>query len=142
MAETESPEMPSISSYDLLPKLVTHLDRHLVFPLLEFAAGEVPEDNDELNREITKAKYELLKKTNMTDYVANLWCDLEGKETPPDEFAVRRQKVIARLEKFEEDTSVITSLLLRDDVVANLRSDKVANLEFLKKDHDVSFAAS
>lgn len=128
--------VPGTSRYDLLPKLVGYLDRHLIFPLLEFAADQA-QDDEKVTRDITRAKFELLKKTNMTDYVASLWCELEGKSTPPDEFAVKKQQVLDRLAKFEEETSVITDLLQREDVVANLRSDKVANLEFLKKEHDV-----
>ncbi|KAI0379445.1 putative eukaryotic translation initiation factor 3 subunit 6 [Hypomontagnella monticulosa] len=128
-----------MAEYDLLPKLVQHLDRHLIFPLLEFAAGQLPEDADDAAiLPITKAKYELLKTTNMTDFVGNLKAELEGLEQPPPEFNDMRQKVISRLEQFEESTNKLVDLLGREDVVGNLRSDKVANLEFLKKDHDVT----
>ncbi|KAI2631406.1 putative eukaryotic translation initiation factor 3 subunit 6 [Hypomontagnella submonticulosa] len=128
-----------MAEYDLLPKLVQHLDRHLIFPLLEFAAGQLPEEADDASiLAITKAKYELLKTTNMTDFVGNLKAELEGLEQPPAEFNDKRQKVISRLEQFEESTNKLVDLLGREDVVGNLRSDKVANLEFLKKDHDVT----
>lgn len=117
---------------DLLPKLVTHLDRHLIYPLLQFADQE-----EEPSQAITNAKYELLKKTNMTDYVANLYCELKGLDEPPKEFAAKRQEVLDRLDQFTNESEKITDLLSREDVVTSLRSDKVANLEFLKKDHDV-----
>lgn len=126
-----------MAEYDLMPKLVGHLDRHMIFPLLEFATGQIPEDDDAKTREITKAKYELLKTTNMTDFVGNLKADLEDLEEIPAEFNDMRQKVLTRLSQFEEDTSKITDLLGREEVVNNLRSDKVANLEFLKKEHEV-----
>jgi len=117
---------------DLLPKLVTHLDRHLIFPLLQFVA-----EQDDDSHETTKAKYELLKKTNMTDYVATLYCELEGVQDPPKEFAEKREEVLNKLEKYNEESEKITDLLGREDVVTSLRSDKVANLEYLKKEHDV-----
>lgn len=120
---------------DLLPKLVSHLDRHLIFPLLQFVADQ----EEEPTPEITRAKYELLKKTNMTDYVATLYCELEGVDEPPKEFAVKREEVLGRLEKYNEESERITDLLGREDVVTSLRSDKVANLEYLKKEHDVCF---
>ncbi|KAF3763251.1 eukaryotic translation initiation factor 3, subunit 6 [Cryphonectria parasitica EP155] len=128
------------SEFDLLPKLVTKLDRHLIFPLLEFSSSVVENEdgNADKTRELLKAKYELLKKTNMTDYVANLYCDLEGLQDPPKEFADKRQKVIETLENFEDSTNKLTELLQTEEVVSNLRSDKVANLEFLKKEHDVT----
>jgi translation initiation factor 3 subunit E len=119
--------------YDLLPKLVTHLDRHLIFPLLQFVADQ----EDEPSPEITKAKYELLKKTNMTDYVASLYCEMHGVEEAPKEFAVKRQQVLDKLESLGQESAKITDLLGREDVVTSLRSDKVANLEYLKKEHDV-----
>ncbi|KAK3489882.1 eukaryotic translation initiation factor 3 subunit 6 [Neurospora crassa] len=126
------------ANYDLVLKLAPHLDRHMIFPLLEFNAGRLKEDETDKAREILAAKYALLKKTNMTDYVANLYCELEGLKEPPAEYAERRQKVFHQLEKYEQETAKITELLQRDDVVNNLRSDKMANLEFLKKEHDVT----
>jgi translation initiation factor 3 subunit E len=134
--------LPTVSEYDLIPKLVSHLDRHMIFPLLEFSASQLEDEDGNVKdeakaREITQAKYELLKKTNMTDYVANLYCELEGIDERPAEFAERREKVLQRLEQFEEETGKIRELLATEDVVSNLRSDKVANLEFLKKEHEV-----
>ncbi|KAK3688990.1 eIF3 subunit 6 N terminal domain-containing protein [Podospora appendiculata] len=142
--ETANGASPSLAEYDLMQKLAPHLDRHMIFPLLEFSAGQLVDEEsgdvkDEAKaREITQAKYSLLKKTNMTDYVANLYCELEGLDEPPVEFADKRQKVFSQLETYEQETSKITELLQRDDVVNALRSDKVANLEFLKRDHEVT----
>jgi translation initiation factor 3 subunit E len=119
--------------HDLLPKLLPHLDRHLIFPLLQFVADQ----EDEPSPETTKAKYELLKKTNMTDYVASLYMEIEGLNEPPAEFGKKRQEVLDRLEQYEQESAKITDLLSREDVIANLRSDKVANLEYLKKEHEV-----
>ncbi|KAH8903320.1 eukaryotic translation initiation factor 3 subunit [Coniochaeta sp. PMI_546] len=137
--------LPSTSEYDIIPKLVSHLDRHMIFPLLEFSASQLEDEegntkDPEKAREIVRAKYELLKKTNMTDYVANLYCELNDLpvEQRPEEFSQKREAVLARLEQFEEETSKIRELLATEEVVSNLRSDKVANLEFLKREHDVT----
>ena len=143
MASTESANGGILlSEYDLILKLAPHLDRHMIFPLLEFSANQLVDENGQVTdeqkaREITQAKYALTKKTNMTDYVANLYCELEGLEEPPAEFADKKQKVFGQLQKYEQETSKIIELLERDDVVNNLRSDKVANLEFLKREHEV-----
>jgi hypothetical protein len=131
-AQAKTPEDVA-KQYDLLPKLLPHLDRHLIFPLLQFVADQ----EDEPSSEVTKAKYELLKTTNMTDYVANLYCELEGLQEPPAQFGQKRQEVISRLEQYEQESAKMTDLLGREDVITNLRSDKVANLEYLKKEHDV-----
>ncbi|KAK4187627.1 eukaryotic translation initiation factor 3 subunit E [Podospora australis] len=134
----------SPAEYDLLLKLAPHLDRHMIFPLLEFSAGQnIDEESgnvkdEEKARQITQAKFALTKRTNMTDYVANLHCELEGLEQPPAEYAERKKQVFGQLEKYEQETQKITELLERDDVVGALRSDKVANLEYLKREHDVT----
>ncbi|KAI9773354.1 MAG: eukaryotic translation initiation factor 3 subunit E [Geoglossum simile] len=120
--------------YDLLPKLIPHFDRHLIFPLLEFVASQEAEPIEE----ITKTKYELLKHTNMTDYVANLWREIHGVEQIPEEFLRKREEVLSKLQLFVEEASKITELLENDSVVTSLRSDKLANLQFLKEQHGVT----
>lgn len=124
----------------ILPKLAPQLSRHLLFPLIEFEEGQADEQGDaERARRILAGKIKMLEDTNMTDYVAGLHAELHGdKETPP-EYARKRQEVLTQLEKFEQATALISELLERDDVVGGLRSDKVANLEFLKKEHGVRY---
>lgn len=130
------------SEYDLLNKLAPNLDRHMIFPLLEFSASQLVDEDGQVRdeakaRQITQAKFALTKRTNMTDYVANLYCELEGLDEAPAEYTERKKQVFSQLEKYEQQTAKITELLERDDVVNALRSDKVANLEFLKREHDV-----
>ena len=120
--------------WNLLPKLIPHFDRHLIFPLLEFLSGQEGDDA----AEITRTKYELLKQTNMTDYVANLWQDINDSDTIPEEFLKKREEVLQRLQLFGEETSQIDELLNDDNVVSNLRSDKVANMKFLEQQHGVT----
>lgn len=119
--------------YDLLPKLIPHFDRHLIFPLLEFLSGQ-----EEDPTQITKTKYELLKQTNMTDYVSSLWQEINNSDAPPEEFSKKREEVLQRLQLFAEETNQIDELLNDDNVISNLRSDKVANLKFLGEQHGVT----
>lgn len=119
--------------YDLLPKLIPHFDRHLIFPLLEFLSGQQEDPT-----EITKTKYELLKQTNMTDYVSSLWQEINNSDSPPEESSKRREEVLQRLQLFAEETNQIDELLNDDSVISNLRSDKVANLKFLGEQHGVT----
>jgi translation initiation factor 3 subunit E len=133
MADTNT-----VEEYNLLPKVIKHLDRHLIFPLLQFVQEQ--SEDDSANAEITKAKYELLKSTNMTDYVASLYTEINNVEEAPKEFAEKRQKVLEELDRYEQESAKITDLLGREDVVGGLRADKVANLEFLNKEHGVCLA--
>jgi translation initiation factor 3 subunit E len=118
---------------DLLGKLIPHLDRHLIFPLLQFA-----DEADESAGAYTKAKFELLKHTNMTDFVGDLHAKMEGLSERPPQYAKQREEVLQRRDQLQQETSKITGLLEDSDVVSNLRSDKVANLNYLKEHHGVT----
>lgn len=122
------------AEYDLLPKLIPHLDRHLIFPLLRFAE---PED-EQGALEIKKWQLALLKPTNMTDFVGNLHAEVNGLDAAPEEYTKKREEVLQRRDQFEEETSKISGLLDDEAVVNNLRSDKVANLNYLKENHGVT----
>lgn len=121
------------NQHSILPKLIPHLDRHLVFPLLQFLEQL---DND--TTDITTLKFELLKQTNMTDFVGDLYAQINGLSERPQEYVQKREDVLAKREKYQEDCSKIQDLLADQDVVNNFRSDKVANLNYLKENHGVT----
>lgn len=125
-----------VKQQDLLPKLIPNLDRHLVFPLLNFLEQETPEDED--ISDITKLKYALLNNTNMVDFVADLDVELNNLSTRPPKYAEKRDEVMAQKQKYEEETEQIQALLADADVINNLRSDKTANLNYLKENHAVT----
>lgn len=120
--------------YDLLPRMIPNLDRHLVFPLIQFVAGPEEEQTDQDQ----KIKYELLKTTNMIDYIGSLHADINNLSQPADEFNQKREAVLQKREQLEEDTSKILGLLDEESVINNLRSDKTANLNYLKDNHGVT----
>jgi len=122
--------------YNLLPHMIPHLDRHLVFPLLNFIEEETPEEED--TSEITQMKYNLLKQTNMSDFVGDLYAQINNQSERPAEFAQKREEVLEKRSKFEEETEKIQGLLADAEVVGNLRSDKESNMRYLKDNHGVT----
>ncbi|KAK5712998.1 eukaryotic translation initiation factor 3 subunit E [Elasticomyces elasticus] len=124
------------SSPSVLPKLLPYLDRHLVFSLLNFLEEDIPEDQD--TTEIAKLKYGLLKDTNMSDFVGDLYAQLHDLPERPAEYTKKREEVLEQLHKYEEETQKIQDLLQDADVVNNLRSDKESNMKYLKDTHDVT----
>jgi len=82
-----------MASYDLTAVLAKNLDKHLVFPLLEFLSMKkiYPE------ADIEKAKIELVQKTNMIDFLMDIWTSHYNKSEPPAEFQERRQQVVEKL---------------------------------------------
>lgn len=136
MAETNGATVDIVKQYNLLPKLIPNLDRHLVFPLLNFAEEETPEDED--TTEILQMKYALLSQTNMSDFVGDLYAQLNNLPERPAEFAKKREEVLEQRRKYEEETEVIQNLLADAEVINNLRSDKVSNMNYLKENHGVT----
>jgi translation initiation factor 3 subunit E len=129
----------SADGTSVLSKLAPHLSRHLLFPLVQFEGDQAEEAGEaEKAKQILSGKIKLLEDTNMTDYVASLYCELHGVADPPAEYTKKRQDVLAQLEKYQQATAKIADLLTQDEVVNGLRSDKVANLEFLKNQHGVT----
>ncbi|KAK3636992.1 eukaryotic translation initiation factor 3 subunit E [Elasticomyces elasticus] len=124
------------SSPSVLPKLLPYLDRHLVFPLLNFLEEDIPEDQD--TTEIAKLKYGLLKDTNMSDFVGDLYAQLHDLPERPAEYTKKREEVLEQLHKYEEETQKIQDLLQDADVVNNLRSDKESNMKYLQDTHAVT----
>ena len=122
--------------HSLIPKLIPHLDRHIVFPLLNFQEDNTPEDED--ISDITQLKYALLKDTNMADFVGDLYAQVHGLSERPPEYAKKREEALERRRIFEEETEKIQGLLADSEVVKELRSDKVGNMNYLKENHGVT----
>jgi eIF3 subunit 6 N terminal domain len=74
---------------DLTQQLAKHLDRHLVFPLLEFLHHRQLYDE----ADIQKAKIALLDHTNMVDFAMDIHETLYGKGSVPQAMNDRRDEV-------------------------------------------------
>ncbi|KAK6525506.1 eukaryotic translation initiation factor 3 subunit E [Orbilia ellipsospora] len=121
--------------YDLTPKIMSYLDRHLIFHLLAFVRDQQLYPAEEL----LQNTYDLLEPTNMTDYLMDLWKQLHGEEAEvPREFLIKREKVGQEWITLQNETAKITELLENPDVISNFRSDKMQNLQFLKDNHGVT----
>lgn len=123
--------------YDFLDKLVRRMDRHLIFPLLEHQLGAEDISDDRYN-DLKTAIFNLLKNTNMIDYVGNLYKEINDTENIPAEYSRKRESVLSTLQKYEEDSTHLMNLLSDEAVTSQLRSDKVANLKFLEEQHGVT----
>jgi hypothetical protein len=75
----QQPVSTTMATYDLTPRIAPNLDRHLVFPLLEF----LQERQLYPDEQILKAKIELLNKTNMVDYAMDIHKSLYHTEDVP-----------------------------------------------------------
>ncbi|KAI4471902.1 eukaryotic translation initiation factor 3 subunit e [Holotrichia oblita] len=78
-----------MAKFDLTSRMGQYLDRHLVFPLLEFLSAKEIYDEQEL----LKAKLDILSKTNMVDYAIDIRKQLYPKEDVPEELKERRFEI-------------------------------------------------
>ncbi|KAF2738295.1 eukaryotic translation initiation factor 3 subunit E [Polyplosphaeria fusca] len=134
MAEAGSNGADIAEQHNLLSTLMPFLDRHLIYPLLNFSSDE--ESEQPIDQK--KLLLELLKPTNMTDFVGQLYQEIHDLDEMPDEYKQKRDQVLQRRDQLDQETSLISGLLDDENVVTNLRSDKVQNLAFLKESHGVT----
>ncbi|CAG8500416.1 10959_t:CDS:2 [Diversispora eburnea] len=111
-----------MANYDLIPRMIPYLDRHLVLPLLNFlSSNKIYPDHD-----LFKAKYELLAKTNMVDFISELYIEIHGDKEVPSE-------VLQGLETLQTEAQKVMDIITNPEVIAALRQDKLQNLHFLKE---------
>ncbi|XP_039019130.1 eukaryotic translation initiation factor 3 subunit E-like [Hibiscus syriacus] len=119
------------ATYDLTPRIALNLDRHLVFPLLEF----LQESQQYPDEQILKAKMELLNKTNMVEYAMSKFITIHKSlyhtNDVPQDMIDRRVEVVARLKALEDVAALIVTFLQNPNAVQELRADKQYNLQML-----------
>jgi len=122
--------------YDLTSKVGPYLDRHLVFPLLEFLSSKEIFDETEL----LKGRLELLQGTNMLDFVKDEYQRLHNTDDVPDELLERRQEVIYQMKELEAKTEAIQKAFEHPDFQAEALKarDGVALFNFLEERFDIT----
>ncbi|XP_062212782.1 eukaryotic translation initiation factor 3 subunit E-like [Phragmites australis] len=118
-----------MGEHDLTALMAAQLDRHLVFPLLEF----LQERQLYKDEEILEAKIRLLNGTNMVDYAMDIHKSLHGTEDVPADMVSRRAEVVARLRSLEEAAAPLVSFLQNPQLVQELRPDKQYNIHMLQE---------
>ncbi|KAJ8305792.1 hypothetical protein KUTeg_016337 [Tegillarca granosa] len=104
-----------MAEFDLTSRMGQYLDRHLVFPLLEFLS--VKELYDE--KEMLKGKLDLLSNTNMVDFAMDVHKNLYPDQDVP------------------QKTELITKIFEDPEVVRQMQSSRDGRqlFEFLNKDY-------
>jgi len=132
---TSSSTGGSSNSYDLTQTISTFLDRHLVFPLLEFLdlKKDIYSEDD-----LLKAKMDLLAKTNMVDFAMDIHKKLYKTDEVPQEMKTRREAVVARLKDLQTKCTTILRVVENQALVKQLRAEKLFTAQYLQEHHEVS----
>jgi len=122
-----------MAAYDLTARMGRYLDRHLVFPLLEF----LQEKQLYTDEDILQGKIELLQNTNMVDFAMDIHKSLYNTEEVPQLLKDRRQEVVAKLRSLQVSARSVVQFLSNPNLVKQLRSDKSFNLAYLQEEFGI-----
>ncbi|XP_076039971.1 eukaryotic translation initiation factor 3 subunit e [Oratosquilla oratoria] len=122
-----------MAEYDLTSKMGPFLDRHLVFPLMEFLS--VKKIYDEVD--LQQAKLELLSNTNMVDFAVDIHTTLYPDQPVPEELPEQRELVLSELKKVEAEAEPIVQIFTQDEVQNQLQTSRDRQLmQYLIDNHD------
>jgi len=123
-----------MAEFDLTTRMGQYLDRHLVFPLLEFLS--VKEIYDE--KEMLKGKLDLLSNTNMVDFAMDVHSSLYPDQDVPQSLKDKRKNVVEELKRLQAETDPIVKIFEDPEVgkmIHTSRDGKVL-FDFLAKSYD------
>mmetsp|Transcript_12484 Transcript_12484/g.27564 ORF Transcript_12484/g.27564 Transcript_12484/m.27564 type:complete len:136 (-) Transcript_12484:1485-1892(-) len=106
--------------HDLIPTLTPHLDRHMLFPLLEFLDGLLATGADATSlppvpytpTSVARSRLDLLGPTHMVDYAMDVYQQLYPSiGSVPAEMEQKRAAVLERLEELKGVCADLEQLL-------------------------------
>ncbi|KAG5513261.1 hypothetical protein PMAC_001631 [Pneumocystis sp. 'macacae'] len=123
--------------YDLVPCMLPYLDKHLIFPLLEF----LQQKNIYEKKVMLQAKYDLLVETYMTDYIISLSQEMSLIDPlfkSCIEFNKKREEETEMFDLLNTESQKVLKVLDNPEVIVALKQDKAQNLQYLKDSHGLT----
>ncbi|KAH3672530.1 hypothetical protein WICMUC_004215 [Wickerhamomyces mucosus] len=132
MSDLTSQELDIARKYDLTPKVIPFLDRHLVYPIVE-SLRDLYDD-----KAIAQLTFDLFKDTNMTSFVKEQWKLINGSDNIPEEITAKEIKIDEIFNKLNTETKELLDILQSQEVQDHLKQDKAFNREYLEKSHGIT----
>lgn len=106
MAPTEGMEQ-----WDLTAKISPYLDRHMMFPLLEYLDGLIADGTVSYStQDVAAARLALLRPTHMVDYAIDIYKTVHPDNAIPAEMEEQKTSVYQRLEELEKGCKALHEL--------------------------------
>ncbi|XP_018008485.1 eukaryotic translation initiation factor 3 subunit E-B isoform X2 [Hyalella azteca] len=123
----------NMAQYDLTNKLTPYLDRHLVFPLMEFLSVRGIYNETDLQR----TKLDLLSNTNMVDFAMDIQASLYPDQPPSTELTEKRSRVVAELKRLQTESAQIFDIFADPEVQKQVQSsrDYKTLVNYLQENH-------
>jgi len=123
-----------MAEWDLTSKIGPYLDRHLVFPLLEFLTVKGFYDETDLLR----GKLDLLSNTSMVDFAMDVHKSLYPDKEVPGTLKDKRLTVVENLKKLQSETEPILKIFEDSEVTRQISQSRDSKqlLDFLVKGYN------
>merc|ERR1711884_996812 len=115
-----------MAEFDLTSQLGQYLDKHLVFPLLEFISVQKIYDEEEM----LQGKLDLLKSTNMVVFAMDVHKTLYKDQEVPKYLTEKRREVVDELKRQQEQTEKIITIFNDDEVIKMVQSSRDGRVLF------------
>jgi eIF3 subunit 6 N terminal domain len=99
--------LQELLEWNLIDRISPYLDRHMIFPLLDYFEKQIvelppKEDKENVLKNINEARYGLLRPTHMVDYLMDVYKSLYLSAALPEELSQQKEQVLQDLEHFKK----------------------------------------
>jgi translation initiation factor 3 subunit E len=106
-----------IEQWDLTSAVSPFLDRHMMFPLLEYLDSLINAGTycSYQSKDVAAARLVLLRPTHMVDYAIDIYKELHPSAEIPQEMLDQKQKVYQDMEELKKGCSKLNELAQNQD---------------------------